>query len=249
MGRWDRVLTFSSLCLSQEKGTEGSGLLLPFGNSFFICALYDYKADESALINTALNWTIVGPFTGFGKAGAHEMWGFWWCHGEGSSLQVCRANTMAVLSFTERDFCLCLGQDRVSNFPQQAMVIPVVLESCVVTKIPFKQIPWLSNTGFDISCSIGNGQSLAKITDISQGSQGQNMLLCVGMLTDFSFQQKLVQWEGWLQLVAVCSALGLDQFSSNWKLWFNFIVHAESFLCLDLWKFVFCQTADAQGRV
>lgn len=109
MGRWDRVLTFSSLCLSQEKGTEGSGLLLPFGNSFFICALYDYKADESALINTALNWTIVGPFTGFGKAGAHEMWGFWWCHGEGSSLQVCRANTMAVLSFTRKGLLPLFG--------------------------------------------------------------------------------------------------------------------------------------------
>lgn len=70
---------------------------------------------------------------------------------------------VAVLSFSEREFWLCLGQDRVSNFPQQSMVIPVLLESCVVTKILLKQIPWLSNPAFDISCSIGNGQSLAKI--------------------------------------------------------------------------------------
>lgn len=70
---------------------------------------------------------------------------------------------MAVLSFSEREFWLCLGQDSTSNFPQQAMVIPVLLERCIVTKILLKQIPWLSNTGFDISCSIGNGESLAKI--------------------------------------------------------------------------------------
>lgn len=42
------------------------------------------------------------------------------------------------------------------------MVIPVVLESCVVTKNLLKQIPWLSNAGFDMNCSTGNGQSLAK---------------------------------------------------------------------------------------
>lgn len=87
---------------------------------------------------------------------------------------------MAELSFSEREFWLCLAEDRVSNFPQQAMVSPATLESCVLTKILLKQIPWLSNTGFGINRSIGNGQSLAKITDISQGSQGQNMLLGQG---------------------------------------------------------------------
>lgn len=98
---------------------------------------------------------------------------------------------MAVLSFSERELWLCLGEDRLSNFPQQAMVIAVVLESCVVIKVLLKQIPCLSNTGFVINCSIGNGQSLAEITDISQGSQGQNSLLCVGMLTNFSLSMAL----------------------------------------------------------
>lgn len=52
MGQRRNIPAFISLCLSQEKGTEGSDLLLHLGSPFFICSceLYDYKAHESVLI-------------------------------------------------------------------------------------------------------------------------------------------------------------------------------------------------------
>lgn len=83
MGQKKNIPGLASLCLSQEKGPEGSDLLLHLGSPFFICSceLYDYKAHGSVLITQCPNWTVLGPFAGFCLAGAHEFWGFWWLHG------------------------------------------------------------------------------------------------------------------------------------------------------------------------
>lgn len=53
--------------------------------------------------------------------------------------------------------------DRVSNFPEVAVVIQAVLVSCIVIQILLKQTSWIFNAGFDIICSIGNGRSLAEV--------------------------------------------------------------------------------------
>ena len=85
-------------------------------------------------------------------------------HGEGSCLQVCRANIVTVHKAAAFQlFWLCLCEDRVSNLPQVAVVIQVVLVSYIVVQILLKETSWLFNTDFDINCSTENGRTLARI--------------------------------------------------------------------------------------
>lgn len=164
MGQRKNIPAFISLCLSSEEGTEGSDLLLHLGSPFFICYV-------NFMITKHMNHVLITHCPELDHSGSLYRFLHGWCSRAvgflvvpwGRKLPAGLQSIVAVLSFSEREFWLCLGQDRVSNFPQQSMVIPVLLESCVVTKILLKQILWLSNPAFDISCYIGNGQSLAKI--------------------------------------------------------------------------------------